>query len=155
MVVDLPVPDVVEVEPMLRKMSEFALIPNCYLPDHSPVLDLLRHSQECLLDVGGILCRGFQERNRELVGEVLQDKALAIITKRHHNNPTHLGHAVLHNLLAGQVRLVSNKELVDALRGVAVNLLQPLLDVGESVCIGSVCCHERRRRRNQPLSVTS
>ena len=47
---------------------------------------------------------------------------------------THLRDTVLHNLLAGQVGLVADQELVDTLRSITVNLLQPLLDVGESVC---------------------
>ena len=47
---------------------------------------------------------------------------------------TYLGDTVLHNLLARQVGLVAHKQLVDTLRRVTVNLLQPLLDVRESVC---------------------
>ena len=47
---------------------------------------------------------------------------------------THLRDTVLHNLLARQVGLVAHKQLVDTLRRVTVNLLQPLLDVRESVC---------------------
>lgn len=46
---------------------------------------------------------------------------------------TYLRDAVLHNLLAGQVRLVANKELVNTLGRIAVDLLEPLLDVRESV----------------------
>ena len=34
--------------------------------------------------------------------------------------------------------LVADEELVDALGGVAVNLLEPLLDVGERVLVGDV-----------------
>ncbi len=41
---------------------------------------------------------------------------------------------MLDDLFAGQVALVADEELVDALDGVAVNFLQPLLDVGECVC---------------------
>ena len=42
-----------------------------------------------------------------------------------------LGRRVVDNLLCGQVTLVSDKKLVDILRGVSVNLLQPLLHVVE------------------------
>lgn len=39
---------------------------------HIPVLDLLRHGQECLLDIGRVLSRSLKEGNRELVRELLQ-----------------------------------------------------------------------------------
>ena len=48
---------------------------------------------------------------------------------------THLRDAVLHNLLAGQVRLVANKELVNTLGRIAVDLLEPLLDIREGICV--------------------
>lgn len=80
-----------------------------------PVLDLLRHGQEGLLDVGGLLGRRLEERDGERVGELL-------------------GRAVLDDLLGDEVVLVANQELVDALDRVPVDLLQPLLDVGEGVC---------------------
>ena len=46
---------------------------------------------------------------------------------------THLGDTVLHNLLAGQVGLVADEQLVHTLRRIPVNLLEPLLDVREGV----------------------
>jgi hypothetical protein len=45
----------------------------------------------------------------------------------------HLGHSVLDHFLAGQIALVTNEQLVNALDGITVDLLQPLLDVGEGV----------------------
>ena len=42
-----------------------------------------------------------------------------------------LSHCVFHDLFAGQIGLVANKELVNTLGSVAVDLLQPLLDVVE------------------------
>lgn len=45
---------------------------------------------------------------------------------------------VLDNLLVRHIALVSYKQLVDALGGVPVNLLQPLLDVVEAVHVGDV-----------------
>ena len=46
---------------------------------------------------------------------------------------TDLRRTILHDLLAREVRFVTNKQLVHALRSVAVDLLQPLLDVGERI----------------------
>ena len=48
---------------------------------------------------------------------------------------TYLGDAVLNNLLAGQIRLVPDEQLVHALRRVSVDLLEPLLDVREGICV--------------------
>jgi hypothetical protein len=49
--------------------------------------------------------------------------------------PTHLRDTVFHNLLASEIGLVANKQLVNTLRGVSVNLLQPLLDVREGIFV--------------------
>lgn len=46
---------------------------------------------------------------------------------------TDLGHRVFDDLLVGHIALVADQQLVDTLRRVAVNLLQPLLDVVERV----------------------
>ena len=51
---------------------------------------------------------------------------------------SHLGDRVLDHLLVRHIALVANKQLVDALGGVAVNLLQPLLDVVERVHVGHI-----------------
>lgn len=78
------------------------------------LLDLSGHGQESLLDVGSALGGGLKEGDSKAVGEFLGD-------------------SVLHDLLVLHIALVSDEELVDALGGVAVNLLQPLLDVVERV----------------------
>lgn len=116
--VDLPPgPEAIELEPMLWCVS---LIPlDAHLRVDSPVLDLLGHGKESLLDVGGVLGRGLEEGDAELVGKGL-------------------GGSVVDHLFGRQVRLVSDQELVDTLDGVAVNLLEPLLDVGEGVAVGNV-----------------
>jgi hypothetical protein len=44
-----------------------------------------------------------------------------------------LRNSVLNDLLGCQIRLVADQELVDTLRCVAVDFLQPLLDIRESV----------------------
>lgn len=43
----------------------------------------------------------------------------------------HLCNVVLDDLLVGHIALVTDEELVDALGSVAIDLLQPLLDVVE------------------------
>lgn len=53
-------------------------------------------------------------------------------------NSTYLCYSVLDNLLVRHVALVADEQLVDALGGVAVNLLEPLLDVVERVHVGHV-----------------
>ena len=51
---------------------------------------------------------------------------------------TYLCDVVVDDLLVGHIALVAHKELVDALCSVAVNLLQPLLDVVEAVHVGNI-----------------
>jgi hypothetical protein len=46
---------------------------------------------------------------------------------------TNLRDTVLHNLLAGQVGLVADEQLVYTLGSIAVDFLQPLLHVGERI----------------------
>lgn len=50
----------------------------------------------------------------------------------------YLGNGVLDNLLVGHIALVADEQLVDALGGVSVNLLKPLLDVVEGVHVGDI-----------------
>jgi hypothetical protein len=54
---------------------------------------------------------------------------------------THLCNRIFDNLLGCQIRLVTNEELVDSLRGISVNLLQPLLNIGE--CVYRRCVSRR------------
>ena len=53
---------------------------------------------------------------------------------------TYLGDAVFHNLLAGQVGLVADEQLVDTLRCVLLDVRMPCLDVC-GVARESVVCH--------------
>lgn len=96
------------------------------------LLDLTCHGQEGLLDVGGVLCGSLQEGDTEAVGEFLQ-----LLTGRLEAFQwvAYLGYCVLHDLLVRHITLVADQQLVDALSGVSVNLLQPLLDVVEGVHI--------------------
>lgn len=50
----------------------------------------------------------------------------------------YLGNGVLDDLLIGHIALIANKQLVNTLSGVAVDLLQPLLDVVERVHVGDI-----------------
>jgi len=50
----------------------------------------------------------------------------------------HLSYSVLHDPLVGHIALVANQQLVNALGGIAVNLLEPLLDVVEAVHVGDI-----------------
>lgn len=51
---------------------------------------------------------------------------------------SHLGNRILNHLLIRHVALVADKQLVDALGGVSVNLLEPLLHVVEGVHVGYI-----------------
>lgn len=46
---------------------------------------------------------------------------------------TYLCHGVFHNLLVLHIALVADEQLVDALGGVSIDLLKPLLDIVERV----------------------
>lgn len=50
----------------------------------------------------------------------------------------YLCHGVLDNLLVRHIALVTDKELVDTLGGVAVDLLKPLLHVVERIHVGHI-----------------
>lgn len=54
---------------------------------------------------------------------------------------TYLRDCVLHDLLVRHVALVADEQLVDAVSGIAVDLLQPLLDVVERVHVGDIVHH--------------
>ena len=51
---------------------------------------------------------------------------------------SYLGDCVLDDLLVRHITLVAHQQLVDALGGVTVNLLQPLLHVVEAVHVGDI-----------------
>ena len=56
---------------------------------------------------------------------------MKMTTGRRGRRGTDLGRVVVDDLLGGKIALVADQQLVDALARVAVNLLQPLLDVVE------------------------
>jgi len=82
-------------------------------------LDVGGHTEEGVLDVGGVLSRGLDEGDVVLVGKGL-------------------GHLGVDDLLEGQIALVTDEELVDAIAGIFVDLAEPLLNVVEGLHIGDV-----------------
>ena len=98
------------------------------------LLDLPSHSQESLLDVAGVLCRGLQEWDADAVSKFLMLSAVVFIE----NRMTYLRHGVLNRPLICHIALVANQQLVDTLGRVAVDFLQPLLDIVERVHIGHI-----------------
>jgi len=83
------------------------------------ILDLFGHCQERLLNVGSVLRRSLEEGDAQLIGKFLRN-------------------AVLDDLLTGQVGLVADEELINAFGGITINLLEPLLDVGEGFAVCNV-----------------
>ena len=84
-----------------------------------PGLNLRRHRQEGLLDVGAGLRRRLKELDAERVGELL-----ALLRAD--------------DALRREVGLVPHEELVHVLGGVPVDFVQPLLDVVERLGVGDV-----------------
>lgn len=60
--------------------------------------------------------------------------------------PADLGDGVINGLLGDQVGLVTDQKLVDALNGVTVDLLQPLLDIRVGICLVSFLSGELDRQ---------
>mmetsp|Transcript_36305 Transcript_36305/g.85696 ORF Transcript_36305/g.85696 Transcript_36305/m.85696 type:complete len:230 (+) Transcript_36305:105-794(+) len=84
-----------------------------------PLLDLAGHGHEGILDVGRVLGRRLEEGDVGRLGELL-------------------GRLGLHLPLGGQVALVTDQQLVDILRRVPLDLVQPGLDMLEGLGVGSV-----------------
>ncbi len=91
-----------------------------------PVFDLGGHGDKRLFDIGRILGRRLQEGNIQLIGKILFAQSA-----KSFDIPSCLGNLVLDNLLLHQIALVAHQELVDALGGITIDFLQPLLDVIE------------------------
>ena len=104
------------------------------------LLDLAGHGQEGLLDVAGVLGRRLEEGDAEAVGEFLGGVSVPSTSPSHGGCGcgTYLSDCVLDDLLIRHIALVSYEQLVDALGGVPVDLLQPLLDVVEAIHVGNV-----------------
>ena len=67
-----------------------------------------------------------------MIGVILREYGNTVI------HTTHLGRLRLDRPLGGEIGLVADEQLVDILARVAVNLLQPLLDVVERLLIGDI-----------------
>jgi hypothetical protein len=61
-----------------------------------------------------------------------------MLRRRAGSHSAHLCYRVLDDLLIRHIGLVAYQQLVDALGGVSVNLLQPLLHVVERVHVGDI-----------------
>eukprot|EP00632_Arachnochrysis_sp_CCMP2950_P005168 CAMPEP_0185700974 /NCGR_PEP_ID=MMETSP1164-20130828/8228_1 /TAXON_ID=1104430 /ORGANISM="Chrysoreinhardia sp, Strain CCMP2950" /LENGTH=465 /DNA_ID=CAMNT_0028367945 /DNA_START=337 /DNA_END=1731 /DNA_ORIENTATION=+ len=105
-----------------------------------PLSDLARHGGEGLLDVGRVLRRGLEVLDAQRVGELL-------------------GLLGRHGALRGEVALVAHEKLLHVLARVAVDLVEPLLDVVERLEVRHVeddddavrAAVVRRRDRPEPL----
>lgn len=86
-------------------------------------LDLVGHQQKGLFDVGGVLGRGFDERDLERIGE----------------STARVGGD---GALVDEIALVADQELLDGAAGEGVDLLEPLLDVVERLLVGDVVDHD-------------
>ena len=88
-----------------------------------PGLDVSRHGEEGLLNVGRSLGGRFQKVNAERFR-----KLPSLICR--------------YDPLGRQVGLVTHQELVDVLASVSINLVQPLLHVVEGLVIGNVVYYD-------------
>ena len=58
-----------------------------------------------------------------------------------HKTQTHLCYLVVNDFFVSHIALVADEQLIDTLRCISVNFLQPLLDIIEAVHIGDVVDH--------------
>lgn len=71
---------------------------------------------------------------------------------------THLSYGVFNDFLVLHITLVANQKLIDTLSSIAINFLQPLLDVVERIHVGHIVdnadtvCSSVVRRCNCPES---
>jgi hypothetical protein len=84
-----------------------------------PALYRSCHSHEGLFDISGILCTSLHEWNAHLVSKCLSS-------------------FIRHNLVSSEVRLVTNKKLVDIVTSITVNFVQPLLYIVEALLISYI-----------------
>eukprot|EP00303_Exanthemachrysis_gayraliae_P009107 CAMPEP_0206003608 /NCGR_PEP_ID=MMETSP1464-20131121/3468_1 /ASSEMBLY_ACC=CAM_ASM_001124 /TAXON_ID=119497 /ORGANISM="Exanthemachrysis gayraliae, Strain RCC1523" /LENGTH=533 /DNA_ID=CAMNT_0053376987 /DNA_START=147 /DNA_END=1744 /DNA_ORIENTATION=+ len=107
---------------LARHVDRLAAVLHLRLRCH-PRLDLPGHLHEGILHVGGVLGAGLEEGDVHRAGKLV-------------------GRLRLHLALGGEVALVAHEELVDVLRSVPVNLVQPRLDVLEGLRVGHVVHHD-------------
>lgn len=82
-----------------------------------------------------------------MIGEFLGGpKVVSLEATNNSSETTHLGHTVLHDLLASQILLVTHKEFVNTLRCISVDFLKPLLDIREGVY---ACSNKRAIQRHE------
>lgn len=85
------------------------------------------------------------EREQELAiskQRAIQKSERSCVTEKEQaGQDAYLCHGVLDYLLVLHIALVADEQLVDALGGVTVNLLEPLLDIVERVHVGHIVHH--------------
>lgn len=105
--------------PILRENDALGAVASGDVLSRHAGLDVAGHAEEGLLNVGGVLGGGLNEGDIVGVSEAL-------------------GHLSVDNLLGHEIALVSDEELVDVVRGVLLNLREPLLHVVEALHIGDI-----------------
>ncbi len=99
--------------------------------------DLSGHCEEGLFNVGGVFGGGFKEGDPKAVGEFLHSESISVIILCLRRDPkkdglmAYLCNSVLDDFLIRHIALVAYEQLVDTFSRVAVDLLEPLLDVVE------------------------
>lgn len=92
-----------------------------------------------MLDVGRVLGRRLEEGDAKAVREFLQRPVSVSLVCVHACMPVmYLRNCVLDDLLVRHIGLVAHQKLVHTLGSVAVDLLEPLLDVVERVHVGDI-----------------
>jgi len=103
------------------------------------LFDLSGHGQESLLDIGRVLGRGFEEGDAQAVRKLLwAPNQQEMRGSKWERGMAHLCHRVLDDLFVDHVTLVADKQFVDTLGGIAIDLLKPLLHVVEGVHIRDI-----------------
>lgn len=100
--------------------------------------DLACHCQECLLDIGGVLRRGLEEWNAKRVREFLLEAVSRRCSKPGILYLSYLRHCVFHYLLVGHIALVTHEQLVNTLRRISIDFLEPLLHIVERIHVGHI-----------------
>ena len=126
--VDLPVPEVVEVDPMLQILTQ-PFVDDTRMKDLIPVLDLLRHRQECLLDIRRVLRGCLKDGYRQLVRKFLHVYFVSRAITGPYYLSTYLCRFELNHFPLNKVCLVANNKLVDTFCSITVYFGQPSLDV--------------------------
>ena len=132
MVVDLPVPEVVEVEPILCSINTLLDLSGGVTYLSLICFAMVKNACSTLVAfLADVSRNGIDNWSAKSLNKY--SPMVSFVLKVSRLTRAYLRHTVLHHLLAGQVRLVSYEKLVYTLRGIAINLLEPLFDVREGI----------------------